>query len=107
MEAQSDRDLYSYELFTRHDFYITVNRALVAEVVRCLPTPPARRGRTIVDLGCGTGAITEMLIDALRQHGLEATIIAVEPSSDALAAAERRLAGSGAAVRFLQGDAAD
>ena len=107
METPSDDDLYSYELFTRHDFYTAVNRALVAEVVRRLPTRPARRRRTVVDLGCGTGAITEMLVEALRQRGLEATIIGIEPSSGALAEAERRLAGSGAGVRFLQGDAAE
>ena len=105
MEALSDHDIYSYERFTRHDFYTAVNRAHVAELVRRLPTGPAHRGRTIVDLGCGTGAITEMLVEALRDHGLEATIIGVEPSSSALAEAERRLAGSG--VRFLQGDGAD
>ena len=107
MEAQSDHDIYSYERFTRHDFYTVVNRALVAEVVRRLPTGPADRGRTIVDLGCGTGAITEMLVEALGQHGLEAAIIGVEPSSSALAEAERRLAGSGADIRFVQGDGAD
>ncbi len=104
--ASSEHDTYSFEPFTRHPFYETVNRALVEEGIRRLPVPAAR-GRTIVDLSCGTGAMTLMVVEALRGRGLEARIIAVEPSSEALAQAERRVAGSGMSVRFLQGDAAD
>ena len=74
--------------------------------MRRLPSSPTG-GRTIVDLSCGTGAMTMMVIEALRSRGLDATIIGVEPSSDALARAESRVAGSGMKVRFVQGDAAD
>jgi ubiquinone/menaquinone biosynthesis C-methylase UbiE len=102
MTSSSERDAYSYEPFTRHPFYETVNRALVEEGIRRLAT--AARSGTIVDLSCGTGAMTLMVVEALRSRGLQASIIAVEPSSEALAHAERRLAGSGMDVRFLQGD---
>jgi len=105
MTAGSERDTYSYEPFTRHPFYETVNRALVEEGIRRLV--PTERSRTVVDLSCGTGAMTLMVIQALRGRGLDATIIAVEPSSEALAQAERRLAGSAMEVRFLQGDVTD
>jgi len=105
MTAGSERDIYSYEPFTRHPFYERVNRALVEEGIRRLA--PVARSRTIVDLSCGTGAMTLMVIDALRRRGLEARVIAVEPSSEALAQAERRVAGSGMRVRFLQGDVTD
>jgi ubiquinone/menaquinone biosynthesis C-methylase UbiE len=105
MTVGSERDTYSYEPFTRHPFYETVNRALVEEAVRRL-APTAGR-LTIVDLSCGTGAMTLMVVEALRGRGLEATIIAAEPSSEALAQAEVRLAGSGMDVRFLQGDVTD
>ncbi len=105
MTAGSERDTYSYEPFTRHPFYETVNRALVEEGIRRLV--PVARSRTIVDLSCGTGAMTLMVIEALRSRGLEARIIAVEPSSEALAEAERRVAGSGMDVRFLHGDVTD
>ena len=101
MTVGSERDTYSYEPFTRHPFYETVNRALVEEGVRRLA--PAPRGATVVDLSCGTGAMTLMVIEALRSRGVEASIVAAEPSSEALAEAERRLAGSGADVRFVQG----
>jgi ubiquinone/menaquinone biosynthesis C-methylase UbiE len=101
MTAGSERDTYSYEPFTRHPFYEAVNRALVEEGIRRLP--PAAGRRTIVDLSCGTGAMTLMVIEALRSRGLEASIVAADPSSEALAQAERRLAGSGMDVRFLEG----
>ncbi len=101
MTVGSERDTYSYEPFTRHPFYETVNRALVQRGVRALA--PAARRRTVVDLSCGTGAMTLMVIEALRSRGVEASIVAAEPSSEALAQAERRLAGSGADVRFVHG----
>jgi ubiquinone/menaquinone biosynthesis C-methylase UbiE len=105
MTAGSERDTYSYEPFTRHPFYEAINRALVEEGIRRLP--PAAGGRTIVDLSCGTGAMTLMVIEALRSRGLEASLVAAEPSSEALAQAERRLAGSGMDVRFVQGGATE
>jgi ubiquinone/menaquinone biosynthesis C-methylase UbiE len=106
MPAASEHDVYSFEPFTRHRFYDDVNRALAEEGIRRLPSPSAA-GRTIVDLSCGTGAMTLMVIEALRSRGLDATVIGVEPSSDALARAESRVAGAGLGVRFVQGDAAD
>ena len=94
MPAASEHDVYSFEPFTRHRFYDDVNRALAEEGIRRLPSPSAA-GRTIVDLSCGTGAMTLMVIEALRSRGLDATVIGVEPSSDALARAESRVAGAG------------
>jgi len=105
-QARSERDDFSYEPFTRHGFYEAVNHALVEEVVGRLPGTP-EHARTIVDLGCGTGAVTLQVVQALQERGLDATIIGVEPSADALTHAERRLAGSGLEVRFVQGDASD
>jgi ubiquinone/menaquinone biosynthesis C-methylase UbiE len=104
--AGSERDLYSFDPFTRHAFYEAVNRALVEEAVRRLPASAARDG-TVVDLGCGTGAMTLMVIEALRSRGLEATVVAVDPSSEALARAEARVAGAGMEVRLVQGEIAD
>lgn len=105
MTAGSQRDTYSYEPFTRHPFYETVNRALVDEGVRRLTgTGPTL---TVVDLSCGTGAMTLMVIEALAERGLAARIIAVEPSSEALAQARRRLAAPGMEVRFIQGGVTD
>jgi SAM-dependent methyltransferase len=58
-----------------------------------------RTGGTVLDVGCGTGRVT----DALGRAGL--TVIGVDPSPAMLAAARRRSAGL-ANVRYLEGDAA-
>lgn len=100
----SDRERYSYEPFTRHGFYRQVNRALVERTVAAL-TPPAGRRATVVDLSCGTGAATEMIIAALVEAGVDADVVAVEPDADALAGARSRLAGSPVDIRLVEGDA--
>ena len=107
IETKSEHEIYSYEPFTRHDFYAKVNQALVARAVADLDQRPANASLKIVDLGSGTGAITQMVVEELKKRGRSATVIGVEPSADAIAQAERRLAGSGMDVRFVQGDAAD
>ncbi|MDP9240227.1 MAG: methyltransferase [Actinomycetota bacterium] len=96
-----ERSLFSYEPFTRHAFYTNVNRALVGLAVDRLPGSPI----SVVDLGCGTGALTEMVAEALLRRGIDAAITGIEPSAEALAVAEERLAGS--SVRLIQGDAGD
>jgi ubiquinone/menaquinone biosynthesis C-methylase UbiE len=95
---------HSYEPFTRHAFYQEVNQILVRRAIGSL-IPPVGRVATVVDLGCGTGAITQMVIDALQSRQIEASIIAIEPSAEALASARTRLAGSPIEVRFIHGDA--
>lgn len=106
-EPSREHEVYSYEPFTQHTFYKQVNRALVQRVVGRLPILPTGQKQTIVDMGCGTGAITQMVVEEIQQRGLDATIIGVEPYADDLALAERRLAGSGMDVRFVQGDTAE
>jgi Methyltransferase domain len=106
MAARGEHEAYSYEPFTCHRFYEAVNRSLVEEGVRRLAVPAAR-AVTVVDLSCGTGAMTVLVVEALRRRGLDATIVAVDPSPEALAQAERRLAGVGVEIRFLQGGAAE
>lgn len=105
MAEASERDAFSYEPFTHHPFYEEVNRALVQEAVSRLA--PSSGTRTVVDLSCGTGAMTAMVIDALAARGIAARIVAAEPSSEALAQAEKRLSASGMDVDFVQGGAGD
>ncbi len=107
IETSLEHDIYSYEAFTQHAFYAAVNRALVERAVAQLDVRPAGERLTVVDLGCGTGAITQMVVEGLKKHGRDAQVIGVEPSADAIRLAERRLAGSGLDVRFVQGDSAD
>lgn len=103
MDGTDAQDLYSYEPFTRHAFYRDMNLALVSRALEALPTPSPGRAVTVADLGCGTGALTAMLAEEMSRHGITATIIGVDPSSSALAVAERHMAGAGG-VRFVQGD---
>jgi len=100
---RSEQQIYSYEPFTRHGFYQAVNRALVQRTIGSL-TPPAGRAATVVDLGCGTGAVTQMVVEALGERQIEASIVALDPSADALTSARSRLAGSHLDVRFVEGD---
>ena len=106
-EGGDEREVYSYEPFTRHAFYADVNRALVRRVVELLPSPKAGEALSVVDLGAGTGALTSIIAETLDERGVGARITAVEPSAAALAVAEQQLAGSATDIRFVHGDAAD
>jgi ubiquinone/menaquinone biosynthesis C-methylase UbiE len=104
IETSQEHEIFSYEPFTQHAFYKEVNRNLVERAVGSLPTG---KPLNIVDLGSGTGAITQMVAEALQKRSMSATIIGVEPSADAISRAERRMAASGMQARFVQGDSTD
>jgi len=111
-EGGRERDVYSYEPFTRHGFYEDVNRRLVRQALELLPARPGGRPASVVDLGCGTGALTGILAEELRERRVDGRITAIDPSAAALAVAERRLAERrlaepGAGIRLVHGDAAD
>lgn len=54
----------------------------------------------VVDAGCGSGRVTELILD--RQPAV--SVIAIDASASMLAAAERRLARHAGRVRLLQAD---
>ncbi len=88
-----DGDRFGFWRFARHPFFIEVNRWLVERV--------AVLGPRIVDLACGPGAITELILAAKeRGRGL---IYAVDPSLNELDRARRRITSS--VVRFIHGSA--
>jgi ubiquinone/menaquinone biosynthesis C-methylase UbiE len=97
---------YTFDPFTRHQFYTEVNHSLVEHAIGLLDdgNPRGKQVR-VVELASGTGAITEMVLDALERRGRAATVVGVEPSADHIDVAEQRLAGR--PVHFIQGDAAD
>jgi ubiquinone/menaquinone biosynthesis C-methylase UbiE len=97
---------YTFDPFTRHQFYTDVNWSLVERAIQLLDdSHPSGEELRVVELASGTGAVTEQILNALAQRGRPATVIGVEPSAEAIAVAERRLAGR--PVSFVQGDAAD
>jgi ubiquinone/menaquinone biosynthesis C-methylase UbiE len=92
---------YTFEAFSRYDFYRRVNENLVDTTlqVREVAQAPIRRA---LDLACGTGAVTQLLVERLRQLRQPVEVIAVDPSESALEKA-RRLVGN--AARFARGTA--
>lgn len=97
---------YTFDPFTRHQFYTDVNHSLIEHAVGLLDkSSPRGKQVRVVELASGTGTITEMVLDALDRRGRAAKVVGVEPSGDAIDVAEQKLAGR--PVTFVQGDAED
>jgi len=92
----ADDDRFSFAPFTRHPFFQHVNRWILERVI-C----PGRQ--VIVDLGCGPGAITQMILERVRDQQPPPRVIGVDPSPSALAKA--RAAISSKWAEFKQGSA--
>jgi ubiquinone/menaquinone biosynthesis C-methylase UbiE len=93
--TEADAERFSFEAFTRHAFFTEVNRWIVERVI-C----PGRR--KIVDLGCGPGAVTKLILERLGD-ARNAEVIGIDPSESALAKA--RAAIHSTLVEFVQGSA--
>jgi ubiquinone/menaquinone biosynthesis C-methylase UbiE len=101
METAGTGQDYTFEAFAQHDFYRQVNEHLVEATIGVrshLGTPIQRA----LDLACGTGAVTQLLVERLRPLREPVEIVAVDPSETALEKA-RRLVGNAAA--FVVGTA--
>ncbi|MFN0091874.1 MAG: class I SAM-dependent methyltransferase [Acidimicrobiales bacterium] len=61
---------------------------------------PLAGGETVLDAGCGTGRVTEALLERLPRG----TVVAVDASAEMLALAERNLARFGRRVRLVRAD---
>ncbi len=100
---------FTYERFAAHAFYTDINRSLVQQALAHLPV---RAGQlTIVDMACGTGAVTRLIAEELAQQGLldRAQLIGVDPSAEALRHARTGMDQMGLETHaeFMQGDAED
>ena len=86
---------FSFAKFSSHAFYKTINAHLVdmAEV---------KPGQRIVDLACGTGSVTRLILERLR-GARESVIIAMDQSATALKQAMENVKDArDAAVQFVQ-----
>jgi ubiquinone/menaquinone biosynthesis C-methylase UbiE len=92
---ESGDERFSFEAFTRHPFFTDVNRWIVERVI-C----PDRR--KIVDLGCGPGAVTKLILERL-DDARNAEVIGIDPSPSALSRA--RAAIHSKVVQFIEGSA--
>lgn len=102
-DGQAPDSSFSFNPFAQHQFYTEVNRSLVEQALAALDqTRPPEVPLRLVELASGTGAVTELIFDALARLGRSATLVSIEPSSTALALARDRLAGR--PITFIQGD---
>jgi ubiquinone/menaquinone biosynthesis C-methylase UbiE len=94
--AAEDEERFSFTPFTRHPFFTYVNKWVLERVI-C----PGRQ--VIVDLGCGPGAVTELILEKVRGQQPPPRVIGVDPSESAIAKA--RAAISSKFAEFVQGSA--
>lgn len=98
---------FTFEPFAAHGFYTDVNRSLVRQALASFKTRPVEQILTIVDMACGTGAVTRLIAEELRAQGRKARIIGIDPSAEALRLAQKGMAEIGEKAEFIQGDAAN
>jgi ubiquinone/menaquinone biosynthesis C-methylase UbiE len=92
------KDDYSFKEFSEQPFYHTVNQWLVDRT-------GLKPGWTVMDVACGTGAVTRLIADRIR-GARDALVVGLDVSASALQEARRRLAGTrDAVVEFVQGRA--
>src|SRR5689334_9320985 len=98
---------FTYESFAAHAFYTKVNRSLVQQALAPFAALSVDRALTIVDMACGTGAITRLIAEEMTYQGRKAHIIGIDPSAEALRRAQGNMEAIGVKARFIQGEAAD
>lgn len=98
---------FTFEPFAAHPFYTEVNRSLVHQALASFETRPLKQTVTVVDMACGTGAVTRLIAEELRNQGRQARIIGVDPSSEALRLAQKSMDEIGVQAEFIQGDTED
>lgn len=86
---------YSFSAFSQQDFYRRVNEWLIDRV-------GFRPGWSVIDIGCGGGAVTELIAERIR-GGHQAVVTGLDMSAAALKEARQRLAGAqDILVEFVQ-----
>ena len=109
MIETDETNQFTFEAFAAHTFYTEINRSLVRQALASLEAHPINVTLTIVDMACGTGAITRLIAEEITRQGRQACIIGVDPSAEALRRAQKGMqaAGSGVKAEFIQGEASD
>jgi ubiquinone/menaquinone biosynthesis C-methylase UbiE len=102
---------FTFERFAAHQFYTDVNRLLVEQALAHLTDTPQEQPLTVVDMACGTGAISNLIAQEMaRQNRLsQLHLIGVDPSAEALRHARAGMDELGLPVQatFIQGEAED
>lgn len=103
----NETNQFTFEPFAAHAFYTEVNRSLVRQALAHLENRPLERPLTIVEMACGTGAVTRLIAEELNRQGRQARIIGVDPSAEAVRLARKGMEKIHAQAEFLQGDTED
>ncbi len=101
---------FTFEAFASYPFYTEINRSLVRQALTPFARYPGTAPLTIVDMACGTGAVTRLVAEEMQRKHRRAHIIGVDPSAEALRRARKclePLEGDGVSVEFIQGDTGD
>jgi len=98
---------FTFEAFAAHPFYTDVNRSLVQQALAHLSSRSPEYPITIVDMACGTGAVTRLVAEEMAHQGRQAHLIGVDPSAEALRRAQKGMEGTEVKAEFIQGDADD
>jgi len=94
------KDEFSFDAFANLDFYKKIN-------ARLLDLADIGKNRRIVDLGCGTGGVTALMLERL-QAARETCIYAIDHSAAAIRAAIANLGDQkDTAVKFVQAEAGE
>ncbi len=87
---------FSFARFARHHFFTQANAWLVAHA-------GIRPSSAVVDLACGPGAVTELILQEMNEADPGGCVYAVDPSPSALELARQRIRSP--LVKFIQGSA--
>jgi ubiquinone/menaquinone biosynthesis C-methylase UbiE len=98
---------FTFEAFASHNFYTEVNRSLVRHALASIAPRPPNIPLTIVDMACGTGAVTRLIAEEVSSQGRLAHIIGVDPSAEALRRAQKGMQGMEVKADFIQGVTSD
>ncbi len=103
-----ETDQFNFEPFAAHSLYTEINRSLVQRSLAPLAIRPPDAILTIVDMACGTGAITRLIAEEIARQGhQQARIIGVDPSAEALRLARKSMEEIGVKADFVQREAED
>src|SRR5215471_15658436 len=103
---------FTFEAFASHKFYTEVNRSLVRHALSSISKQPSNKQLTIVDMACGTGAVTRLIAEELVSQEIQADIIGIDPSTEALRRAQKGMdelqaRGIEMKAKFIQGESTD
>lgn len=105
----SETNKFTFEQFAAHPFYTEVNRALVQQALAHLRDRSRDDPITIVDMACGTGAVTRLIAEEMANQGQAAhlRLIGIDPSAEALRRARKGMEALQVPVQadFIQGEA--